>query len=251
MPEGDTIHRTARTLQRALAGKKVVRFETVLANLARANDDTPLKGRTIENVHAIGKHLVIDFEGGIHLRTHMRMNGSWHIYRSGEKWQRPRRDMRLVIATDDFEAVGFNIPVAEFAGDLRELEHLGPDLLAAEFDVNDAVQRLRSRPDEAIADVLLDQRVLAGVGNIWKSETLFRAHVHPFTLVRDLTDEQLAKIATLARKLLQMSVKADRPYDYFVYMRGGQRCRNCGTAIQRKQQGLDARSTYWCSKCQP
>src|SRR3954470_1168572 len=108
MPEGDTIHRSAQTLHRALAGKKVVRYEAALAQLSR--DD--MVGRTIEKVHAIGKHLVIDFDGDLHLHTHMRMNGSWHIYRVGERWQRPHRDMRVVIATDDFEAVGFNIPVA-------------------------------------------------------------------------------------------------------------------------------------------
>ena len=113
MPEGDTIHRTAATLQKALAGKVVTRFETVLPKLARVDDQTPLRGRMIERVVAVGKHLVIDFSGDLHLRTHMRMNGPWHIYRRGERWRRPRRDMRVVVETADFVAVGCNVPVAE------------------------------------------------------------------------------------------------------------------------------------------
>src|SRR5512146_2565630 len=117
MPEGDTIFRAARTLNVALAGKVVRRFETRLAHLARVDDATPIAGRTIERVVPIGKHLIIDFSGGLHLRTHMRMNGSWHIYRPGERWMRRRDAMRLVIATDDFVAVGFDIPVAEFLDD--------------------------------------------------------------------------------------------------------------------------------------
>src|SRR6185436_6204324 len=114
MPEGDTIFRAARTLQRALAGKPVTSFESAFPALNRVNDDAPIAGRTIERIHSAGKHLLVRFSGGLVLRTHMRMNGTWHIYRTGEKWQRSRRDMRIVITTADFEAVGFNIPVAEF-----------------------------------------------------------------------------------------------------------------------------------------
>src|ERR1043165_2000989 len=125
MPEGDSIHRTAATLTKALAGKVVTRFETVLPPLARVDDETPLRGRTIERVAATGKHLIIDFSGDLHLRSHMRMNGQWHIYRHGERWWRPRRDMRIVIETADFVAVGFNIPVAEFSTDA--VKRLGPD----------------------------------------------------------------------------------------------------------------------------
>src|SRR3990170_3180627 len=139
MPEGDTIFRAARTLHRALAGKPVVRFESMFPALTRVHIDTPLTGRAIEEVSAAGKHILMRFAGGLVLRTHMRMNGSWHIYRPGEPWQRPRRDMRVLIATADFEAVGFNVPVAEFipARDLtrhEELRKLGPDVLAETFD---------------------------------------------------------------------------------------------------------------------
>ena len=143
MPEGDTIHRAAQTLHRALAGQRVVRFESVLPALTRLHEDAPLTGQTVEAVVARGKHLLMQFSGGQTLRTHMRMNGSWHIYRPGESWQRPRRDMRVVVATRTFEAVGFNIPVAEFVDGRKlakhqELSRLGPDLLGDEFDRDDS-----------------------------------------------------------------------------------------------------------------
>jgi endonuclease-8 len=138
MPEGDTIYRAARTLHRALSGRVVERFESVLPALTRVHDDHPITGRTVERVTAAGKHLLMHFSGGHVLRTHMRMNGSWHIYRPGEEWQRSRRDMRVLVATKEFEAVGFNIPVAELVrtGDLDrhgDLRRLGPDLLGDTF----------------------------------------------------------------------------------------------------------------------
>jgi len=246
MPEGDTIHRTAATLQKALAGKVVTRYETMLPKI-----DGPLRGRTIERVVAAGKNLVIDFSGDLHLRTHMRMNGAWHIYRPGERWQRPRRDMRVIIETADFVAVGFNIPVAELLTG-RELERVlhpqGPDLLA-EFDVAEAVRRARERNDEQIADVLLSQRVAAGIGNIWKSESLFQRGINPFTRVKDLDDQALEQLFLTARALLKESAAGHRRLN--VYSRGGQPCRKCGTAISSRKQGLDARLTYWCPRCQP
>src|SRR5438128_3278947 len=137
MPEGDTIFRIARTLDRALAGKVVTRFETMLPKLERGL----VKGRTIQNVRSVGKHLLIVFSGGLTLHTHLRMNGSWHLYRAGERWRRPRSDMRVVIATDDFEAVGFDIPVAEFG----PVPALGPDLLSDSFDSDEAIRRIRER----------------------------------------------------------------------------------------------------------
>ena len=133
MPEGDTIFRAARTLHRALAGKQVARFESVFPALTRVHDDAPLTGRTVESVSSVGKHMLMRFSGDLLLRTHMRMNGSWHIYRPGEEWQQPKRNMRIVVATADFEAVGFSIPIAEFVKerDLKrhdELRKLGPPL---------------------------------------------------------------------------------------------------------------------------
>src|SRR3954470_6605902 len=185
MPEGDTIFRAARTLRRALAGHAVVRFESVLPALTRIDEDAPIAGRTVEAVSAAGKHVLMRFSGGLVLRTHMRMNGSWHIYRPGERWLRPRRDMRIVVATAGYEAVGFNVPVAEFLSGKAidrqpDLRLLGPDLLAEGFDEGEAVARLRARPANTIADAILNQRAVAGIGNVYKSEVLFLCGINPF-----------------------------------------------------------------------
>ena len=114
MPEGDTIYRSAQTLDRAMGRRVVTRFESVLPALTRIDEDAPIAGRTIQRVWSRGKHLLFEFSGDVVLRTHMRMNGSWHVYRPGERWQRPPREMRVVVATADYVAVGFNVPDASF-----------------------------------------------------------------------------------------------------------------------------------------
>jgi len=253
MPEGDSIYRAAQALHRALAGRTVTSFETVLPKLARVDDDAPVKGRTIERVRPAGKNLIIEFSGDLHLHTHMKMNGSWHIYRPGERWQRPRRDMRIVISTDDYVAVAFTVPVAEFHSSRTlarndDLRGMGPDLLGATFDRDEALRRIRARANEEIANVLLNQRVLAGIGNIWKSETLFCAGVDPFTRAAELDDARLERIVDCAYKLLRHS--AEGRSTFAVYSRGGDPCRRCGTPIRYRKQGDGARSTYWCPKCQ-
>lgn len=274
MPEGDTIFRAARTLHRALAGKSVVRFESMLPALTRVHEDTPVTGRTIDDVRAHGKHILMRFSGGLALRTHMRMNGSWHIYRPGETWQRPRRDMRIVVGTEDFDAVGFNIPVAEFVRDRdlsrhKELRRLGPDLLSEDFDEGEAVARIRAQGDKAIADVLLNQSVLAGIGNVYKSETLFACGVSPFARAGALQEQAIVSLVRTARRFLQANVstglatmttytgfrkttRRDDPAErLWVYGRANRPCRRCGTSISVRAQGPDARLTYWCSGCQP
>jgi endonuclease-8 len=271
MPEGDAIFRTARTLHRALAGGSVVRFESVFPALTRVHDDEPLTGRTIDGVSAAGKHVLMQFTGDLVLRTHMRMNGSWHVYRPGERWRRPRRDMRILVATKDFEAVGFNIPVAEFL-DARDrarqndLRLMGPDLLGETFDENEAVRRMRAGGDQEIADVLLNQRLVAGIGNIYKCETLFLCRVNPFTPASAVTDETLRALLRTARKYLQANVAKPRggivTYAgfrrergeggrHYAYGRARRPCRRCGTPIRLETQGPHARLTYWCPTCQP
>jgi endonuclease VIII len=273
MPEGDTIFRAARTLHRALAGKPVERFASMFPSLNRIDEDTPLTGRTIESVTARGKHLLMQFSGDLVLRTHMRMNGSWHIYKRGERWQRARSDMRIVIAAADYEAVGFNIPVAEFLTGRQlsrhdELRTLGPDVLSGAFDSGDAARRLRDRPALPIADALLNQHVIAGLGNVYKSEILFMCGVNPFTPVRGLTDAQLDAILTTARRTLTTNVldgvapmttyggyrrttrRSDPKERLWVYGRARLPCRRCGASIDVRKQGVDARLTYWCPKCQ-
>jgi endonuclease-8 len=273
VPEGDTIFRAARTLHRALAGKRVTAFESVFPALTRVHVDTPLTAQTVDAVSASGKHLLMQFSGGLVLRTHMRMNGSWHIYRPGERWQRPRRDMRIVLATADFVAVGFNIPVAEFIRlrDLPrhdELRRLGPDLLAPDFDHEEAMQRLRARAHESIADALLNQRVMAGIGNVYKSEVLFACGVHPFATVGSLGADALRCLIETARRYLLANVRPslapmttytgrrttgrDNPRDrLWVYGRAGLPCRRCGGPVSVKKHGPAARLTYWCAACQP
>jgi endonuclease-8 len=273
MPEGDSIFRAARTLNQALAGRIVTRFESVFPQLTRVDVDAPLGGRTIERVTSRGKHLLIWFSGDLVLRTHMRMNGSWHIYRRGERWQRPRHEMRIVIGTDTFEAIAFSVPVAEFSSTSaleRELGDVGPDPLADVFDPGEALRRLRERGEMEIADALLDQGAMAGIGNIYKSEVLFMGGVSPFARVADLPDATLEALIAIVVKLMRANVaegtgagivtytgfrrttgRADPAARLWVYGRGGKPCRRCGTPIRRVKQGPNARSTYWCEKCQP
>ena len=269
MPEGDTILRTARTLHRALAGHVVTRFESVYPQLTRVDADTPLRGRTIERVEARGKHVLMWFAGDLVLRTHMRMQGSWHIYRPGERWQRPRHEMRIVIETDAIHAIAFNVPGAELAA-ASEIERgpalstLGPDVLSDDFDASDAARRISER-NVTIADALLDQSAIAGIGNIYKCEALFAAKVHPFALVGSLSPETIARVVAAAAKMMRANVadaasgamtarrttgRADRRARFWVYGRRGQPCRRCGTPITRDAR-TDARVTYWCSRCQP
>jgi endonuclease-8 len=263
MPEGDTIHRAAHTLNAALAGRMITRFVTVLPQLARVDEDAPLAGRTIESVEAAGKNLLMHFSGDLHLRTHMRMHGSWHIYRPGERWRARRDDMRIVIETAEWVAVGFHIPVAEFYDERQEdLRKIGPDFLGETFDETEAMERMRARGDQEIADVLLNQRVVAGIGNEYKSEVLFMARVNPFARVRDLGDEAILTILRTARKVMLANIRKrsmgrvttfslDARQAQYVFGRGGKPCRKCGTAIEYAKQGRDVRGTYWCPRCQP
>jgi endonuclease-8 len=273
MPEGDTIFRAAQALHRALAGHTVTHFESVYPALTRVAEDRPIVGRTVESVSARGKHLLIAFSGDLVLRTHMRMSGSWHLYRPGIRWQRPARDMRVLVATANAVAVGFNVPVAELmtTRDLarhKELNALGPDLLGAVFDRGEVVRRMRARARDAIADVLLNQRVVAGIGNVFKSEILFLAGIHPFSLVSRLGASELERLVDISREQLAANVmtrsqtlspvigrRTTRSLDpnirLWVYGRSGKACRRCGAAIQSRKTGLDARLTYWCPRCQP
>ena len=279
MPEGDTIHRAAATLQRAIGGQIVTRFESVLPKLTRVDADAPLRGRTVDRVEARGKHLLIWFSGDLVLRTHMRMNGSWHIYRPGERWQRPHRDMRIVIETAAMHAVAFTVPVAEFVTSHELANHdvvarLGPDPLSDNFDAEEAIERMQAHGDVEIADVLLDQTVIAGIGNVYKSEVLFGARINPFARVAALTRDQLAEIVAVATRFMRANVvsgfsrteasggivtyagmrrttgRADPSARLWVYGRGGQPCRRCGTPISRRKQGPFARRLL-VPACQP
>jgi endonuclease VIII len=266
MPEGDTIHRAAHTIGQAIGGRIVTRFETVVATLARADDQQPIVGRRIESVTARGKNLIIEFSGDLFLRSHLRMNGSWHIYRPGEAWMHKRSDMRVVIGTDEFVVVGFSLPVAEFhtARSLErtpDLQRLGPDLLGDRFDLTEATRRIRSHDQREIAYVLLNQNAIAGIGNVYKSEVLFICGISPFAILSSIDDAQLERVIATSRKLLQHNVSRAagsretmsglrRNQKLWVYGRSGQPCRKCGTRIEYRKQGPDVRGTYWCPRCQ-
>jgi len=274
VPEGDTIFRAAAALHRALAGRTVTGFDTALAPLARVHDDTPVTGRTIERCESVGKHLLIWFSGDLVLRTHMRMSGSWHLYRPAERWQRPARAMRVRLDTDAWVAVAFDVPVAEFlrGRDLprsRALASLGPDLLSPDFDRAEGLRRLAAAGDRSIAEALLDQGVVAGIGNIFKSEVLFLAHVHPDRPASSLGDDERVSIIDTALKVMRANTgaraggpivtyrglrhamrRASPEESVWVYGRGGKPCRKCGTPIASAKRGLDARATFWCAHCQ-
>jgi len=274
MPEGDTIFRAARTLHRALAGNTVTLFETQLPHLARVDYDTPLVGRSVERVDAAGKWMRMYFSGDLILLTHMLMSGSWHIYRPGERWQRPRVQMRVAVHSKDFVAVGFQVPLAEFhtAASLerhRSVQNLGPDVLAGEFDAEAAVEQLRSRPDLEIGVALLRQSLVAGMGNVFKSEVCFASRVNPFRSVASLSSEELRLLMSNARRFMLNNVtdtSGDGIVTYtgmrrttgrtnpeerlYVYGRRGEPCRECGAAIVSRKQGEDARVTFWCPRCQ-
>ncbi|HJU43276.1 MAG TPA: DNA-formamidopyrimidine glycosylase family protein [Vicinamibacterales bacterium] len=275
MPEGDSIFRAARNMHRVLAGHAVTKFESAYAHLDRVNVDTPVVGRTIERIESAGKHHLIVFSGDLILRTHMRMSGSWHLYRHGERWWRGPQAMRVRVDTADWVAVAFDVPVAEFvtAKELKTSDpvaKLGPDLLGREFDRDEAVRRLLASAHQPIAMSLLDQRLVAGIGNIYKSETLFLAGVNPFTPAGSVPKDVLENLLDIARGLLKDNVvegTSERIQTYrnlrmrnpvskydeslWVYGRAGKPCRKCGTPIQMKRMGVEARSTYWCSNCQP
>jgi endonuclease-8 len=275
MPEGDSIFRAARAMHRALAGHEVTRFETAYAHLDRVDVDAPIAGRTIEKVESAGKHLLIVLSGDLVLRTHMRMHGSWHLYRHGEKWWRSPRSMRIRLDTADWVAVAFNVPVAEFVThrDLATTDpvaQLGPDLLAQAFDRDEALRRLVATARQPIALALLDQRVVAGLGNVYKSEVLFLSGVNPYTPTSAIGKETLERMLDLARELLRANVRdeasaqiqtfrnlrrthrsIDPGQNLWVYGRAGKPCRACGAPIEVEKMGVEARSTYWCARCQP
>ena len=276
MPEGDTIFRTARSMGRALAGKPVTVFRSTYPLLTRFDDDTPIAGQLVERVEARGKWLLIHFSGGGTLVTHMLMSGSWHIYRHGERWQQPRTNMRIVIENSDFVTVGFRVPVAEMhtAQSLmrdRRIPNPEMDVLSSTFNAEEAMCRVAAHGNEEIADVLLHQEVLAGVGNVFKSEICFVTGINPFCRVSELTQEQLRAAIAAAQKLVGANVlvdsgdtivtyggrqrrtthESDSGASLWVYGRNGEPCRKCGEAVRRRIQGPDARVTFWCQRCQP
>ena len=244
MPEGDTIWRTAAALRRRLAGQLVL--DARPAGVAR------LKGRRLEAVDANGKHLLMRFEGGITLHSHMRMTGAWHVYQPGERWRQPERYATAVLSFEDTVAVCFKAPVMELVLDERlPVAHLGPDILVNPFDLDDVIRRARQSDAPSIGELLLEQRVCAGIGNIYKCETLWALRLDPWTPPAKLDETALRRIYTTARQLMRRNLLAPLARQRTaVHGRGGRPCPRCELPIRIRAQGAPARLTYFCPSCQ-
>jgi endonuclease VIII len=258
MPEGDTIHRTAATLARAIAGATVTGFELPRRRPGPAG--WPQPGERLLGAHARGKHLLMGCSGGLTLHTHMRMSGSWHVYRPGERWRRTPGAAVVRIDTPEAQAVCFSAPVVEVLreDDLRRhpvLTALGPDLCLPEADLDEAMGRLDALdPSTPIAVALLDQTVAAGVGNVYRSEVAWACRLDPFRPVRDVAAETRRALYGTAGRLLRANLDTPRrttvPGGLAVYDRAGRACPRCSGTILTRRLGEQARSVWWCPGCQ-
>ena len=244
MPEGDSLHRAARRLQ-VLVGERV-EVETPHPRAAVKGLAARLDGRRLEGVEAVGKNLLLRFEGGLVLRSHLRMNGRWRVEprgaaRAGKPW--------LVLRGGEHEAVLWNGAVLELVGG-RSVPRLGPDILGEPPDFETMLARLRAGPQEReVGDALLDQRLVAGIGNIWKAEALWEARVSPWRRLEQMDDSSLRAVLEAAHRLMGTAVAERRPVRR-VYRRAGRLCPRCGGVIRSAPQGEHARTAYWCSGCQ-
>lgn len=262
MPEGDTIRQIASVLGPRLEGR------TLAAARLRDVPELELAGRRVESVRARGKHLFVGLDGGLLLRSHLGMHGSWHVYAPGEPWKKAERRAAIVLATDDDVFVCFDAKEVEAlrAGGLRARDierRLGPDLADAdaEIDFDALVGRARERlaADAPLVDVLLDQRVAAGAGNVYNSEMLFVERLHPLARLADVDDERLRALFESASRALRANLGGgprvtrdakDRAGEKWVYGRAGRPCLRCGAMIETRRLGRGRRDTYWCPACQ-
>lgn len=261
MPEGDTIRRVAARLRPALVGRSVRRFEA-----PRLVGPRPSPGCTVAAVDAVGKHLLVRFSDGVQLQTHLRMTGSWHLYRTGERWLRPAPLARVQIEVDGWVAVCFAAPVVRTsrvaplnrAVDTPAVAHLGPDLAAESVALEQVLTRLQAEdPQRPMVDVLLDQRIAAGLGNVYKSELLWLHRLHPRTPLGLVGEAARRAVYADGHRLLRANLGSGArvtapgvPGGLAVYRRRGRACPRCATPIERADLGRPARSTYWCPRCQ-
>src|SRR4051812_10324486 len=245
MPEGDSLHRAARRLQ-VLAGQHV-EVETPHPRASGKQLAERLDGLLLESVEAVGKNLLLSFEGGLVLRSHLRMTGRWRVEPRGSKrvglpW--------LVLRGAEHEAVLWNGPVLELGRGAEIRARLGPDILSAPPDLDAIRARFRAAPQEReIGDALLDQRLVSGIGNLWKAEALWDARVSPWRTLADVSDEELDAVLDSAHTKMRAGAEGARPLRH-VYRRAGRPCPRCGEPIRSYGQGDDARTAYWCPRCQ-
>jgi endonuclease-8 len=256
MPEGDSIHRAARRVGAALVGSEIRSIETPQPRHGHDRWPERLAGRGVRAVDARGKHLFLRFDGDLTLHSHLRMGGAWGVYPRGGRWHRAARRAWLVIRTDEHDVVQFDGPVLELMTEGRtrfdrRLAALGPDVLAAEFDERGFLRRLREDdPTRGLGEALLDQRIVSGLGTVWKAEGCFLAGVSPWRRVAQVTDEEALRVIREARPLMQLSVESPSRRGRWVFERAGLPCRRCSTPIEFRGQGDDNRNTFWCPECQ-
>jgi endonuclease VIII len=244
MPEGDALHRAARRLQPLVGQRLEVESPNPRGKLTGVAER--VDGRVLESVEAVGKNLLLRFEGGVVVRSHLRMTGRWRVERRDRARARTGLPW-LVLRGDELEGVLWNGPVLslESASRLR----VGPDVLAPELDVDQAAARLRSAGQRRLGEALQDQRLVAGIGNMWMAETLWTIGVSPWTAVKDVSDATLREAVATARRLMQESLESRRS-GRRVYRRAGRPCRRCGTIVRSRGQGDANRTAYWCPGCQ-
>lgn len=252
MAEGDTILRLARRFEGTLLGEDVA--AAAPNPRGKATNVERLDGRTLESVKAHGKHLVLGF-GDLSLHSHLGMSGGWHFYRPGARWRRPRTSAWAVLSGGGWDAVQFGGPTLRVASTSRlrrdpQLVRLGPDILAEDFDADAVVEAVRADPGRGLGDVLLDQHLVAGIGNIFKSEACFAARVDPWRRVGDVSDEELRAVLTAAREQMQAAVETGGRHRFQVYKRRQGACPSCRRPISSRGQGDANRTTYWCPRCQ-
>ena len=257
MPEGDTIHAAARRVGAALVGREIVSIETPQPRHAMDRWPDRLAGRPVQRVDAHGKHLFVRFDGDLTLHSHLRMGGMWGVYEHGRRWSRSPRRAWLVIRTPEHEVVEFDGPVLDLMTESRtrfdlRLAALGPDILAPDLDEPRFLSRLREDdPSRGIGDALLDQRNIAGIGNLWKSEGCFDSGLDPWRKVADVSDDEALAVVRRTRARMQESVsRGGHIRGVQVYDRAGRPCPRCKTRIRARGQGDDNRTTYWCPACQ-
>ena len=257
MPEGDTIHYAANRIRAALAGHVPERVEAPQPRHRLDRWPERLAGRRVQAVEARGKHLLLRFDGGLNIHSHLRMKGAWDVRPQGRPWRRPRRRAWLVLACRGLEVVQFDGPVLELLTDERvrndrRLGGLGPDVIGPRFDTAAFLARLREDdPTRPIGDALLDQHTIAGIGNLWKAESCFAAELDPWRATGDVADEQVLAAVGFARR--EMAVSAEKGFaarPRAVYGRAGRPCPRCGADIRSRGQGENNRVTYWCAGCQ-
>jgi endonuclease-8 len=271
MPEGPTIKVTADMLRQALQNRTIQAFSSPLKKTVAEDWRGKIEGQRVDAVRSVGKHLLIEFSSNYVLYTHMLMWGAWHVYAPGEEWRKPANRARVVLATDEAVAVLFNAPICELIHRTQLAEHVtatsGPDLLSDAFDLEEARRRFYAseHAERQVGELIMDQQVLAGIGNVLKSEILFQAGMHPQRMPGTLTSDEFERVITISRGLMRVSYElgtfdgAFLPKDIvieggkygYVYRRRGYPCARCGTTIRMVRQGPRQRMTWYCPQCQP